>query len=151
MARMHSGARGKSGSKRPLKKSVPLWVTYKQKETEMIIAKLAKEGKTTAEIGTILRDTYGIPDVRLIFKKKILEIMVEKGISPEIPEDLLSLIRKSVLVRKHMGLNKKDMTAKHGLQLTESKIKRLVKYYKRTGRLAETWKYDPQRAGFFMK
>ena len=151
MARMHSGARGKSGSKRPLKKSIPLWVTYKQKETEMIISKLAKEGKTAAEIGIILRDTYGIPDVKLIFKKKITEIMKEKGVTPEVPEDLLSLIRRSVLVRKHMGLNKKDMTAKHGLQLTESKIKRLVKYYKRVGRLEESWKYDPERAGFFMK
>jgi len=68
-----------------------------------------------------------------------------------IPEDLVFLIRRSVQIRKHMEANNKDQTAKRGLQLTESKIKRLTKYYKKSGKLSSEWKYDPERAGFFMK
>ncbi len=148
---MHSGSRGKSGSKKPIKKTVPVWVSYKPKESELIIAKLAKEGRSAAEIGTILRDTYGIPDARTLFKKKISQILSEKNLNPELPEDILALVRRSVMIRKHMETNKKDQTARRGLMLTESKIKRLTKYYKRTGKLEENWKFDPSRAGFFMK
>lgn len=151
MARMHSRKRGKSGSKKPIKKEMPVWLGYKAKEVELIISKLAKEGKNSAEIGTILRDTYGIPDIRLLFDKKLLKIIKASGAAPEIPDDLTALIRKSVAIRKHMEINRKDQTAKRGLLLTESKIKRLTKYYKRTGNLATDWKFDPERAGFFMK
>ena len=79
------------------------------------------------------------------------EIVKENKLSPELPDDLTALIRKSVLVRKHIEENSKDETAKRGLTLTESKIKRLVKYFKRTGKLKSEWKFDPARAGFFMK
>ena len=151
MARMHSRKHGKSGSKKPLKKALPLWLRYNQKEAELIIAKLSKEGKNASEIGIILRDTYGIPDSRILFKKKLSQVLKEKDMQPEIPDNLMALIRKSVTIRKHMGNNKKDETAKRGLLLTESKIKRLMKYYKRTGKLSADWKYDPERAGFFMK
>ena len=61
------------------------------------------------------------------------------------------LIRRAVMVRKHLEENRKDMTAKRGLQLTESKIKRLIKYYKKNGKLASEWKYDPERAGLFIE
>ena len=44
-----------------------------------------------------------------------------------------------------MEKNKKDYVAKRGLQLTESKIKRLTKYYKRVGKLPENWKYDREK------
>jgi len=151
MARMHSRKRGQSGSKRPISKSLPVWSRYKPQEAELLIAKLAKEGKNSAEIGTTLRDTYGIPDVRLLFNKKLSAVLKEKGLTQELPDDILALIRRSVAIRKHMETGAKDQTAKRGLQLTESKIKRLTKYYKRTGKLASEWKYDPKRAGFFMK
>ena len=148
---MHSRKHGKSGSKKPTKKSLPVWLRYKPKEVELIVAKLTKEGKNASEIGTILRDTYGIPDARLLFKQKLSKIQTKSGAASEVPDDLTSLIRRSVSIRKHMEANRKDQTAKRGLQLTESKIKRLTKYYKRTGALASEWKYDPERAGFFMK
>ena len=151
MARMHSGKHGKHGSKKPLKKTVPVWLTYKANEVELLIAKLAKEGKNSSEIGTILRDTYGVPDIRTLCKKKISEILKEKNIAPEFPDDLTALIRKSVAIRKHMEANKKDQTAKRGLLLTESLIKRLAKHYKRTGKVASGWKFDPEHAGFFTK
>ena len=148
---MHSRKHGKSSSKKPIKKSLPVWLRYKPKEVELIIAKLAKEEKNAAEIGIILRDTYGIPSASLLFKKKLSPILKKLGITIEVPDDLTALIRKSVTIRKHMDINKKDQTAKRGLSLTESKIKRLTKYYKKTGKLASEWKYDPERAGFFMK
>ena len=148
---MHSRKHGKSGSKKPTKKVLPVWIRYKQKEVELIIAKLAKEGKNSSEIGIILRDTYGIPGARLLFKKKISVVLKEKNITSELPDDLTALIRKSVTIRKHMDSNKKDQTAKLGLLLTESKIKRLTKYYKKTGKLMSDWKYNPAQAGFFMK
>ena len=150
MARLYSRKRGKSGSKKPIKKTIPLWVRYKPREIETLIVKLAKEGLADSKIGVILRDTYGIPDVRVICKKKISKIIEEKGIKKELPEDLTALIKKAVLVRKHLEENKKDEVAKRGLTLTESKIKRLTKYYKKTGKLASEWKYEPERAGFFV-
>jgi small subunit ribosomal protein S15 len=151
MARMHSRKKGKSGSTKPANKRLPTWLRYKPNEAQLIVSKLAKEGKNSSEIGVILRDTYGIPDGKLLFKKKLTEVMKEKGILSEIPEDLLALIRKSVTIRKHLEANNKDQTANRGFILTESKIKRLTKYYKKTGKLASDWKYDPERAGFFMK
>jgi|TARA_Y100000310_G_scaffold59672_1_gene55045 small subunit ribosomal protein S15 len=151
MARKYSRKHGKSGSKKPIKKSLPVWLRYKPKEVELLIVKLAKEGKNSSEIGIVLRDTYGISDVRILCKKKISQILKEKKISPEIPDDLTSLIRRSVAIRKHLETNHTDETAKRGLILTESKIKALTKHCKKTGRLASGWKFDPERAGFFTK
>jgi len=102
MARKYSRKHGKSGSKKPIRKVLPVWTIYKPQEAELLILKLAKEGKSTSEIGIVLRDTYGISDVRLLFKKKITQILKEKNIVSEIPDDMLALIRKSVAVRKHL-------------------------------------------------
>ena len=38
------------------------------------------------------------------------------------------------------------MPAKRGLQLTENKINKLIKYYKREGILDKDWIYDRQKA-----
>ncbi len=144
MARMHSRKRGKAGSKRPINPNTS-WVSYKPKEIEAIVTKLAKEGKTASQIGMLLRDSYGIPDVELIVEKKITEILVEKKAAPAIPDDLMALIKKNILIQKHMEKNHKDMPGKRGILLTESKIRRLVKYYKRVGRLSADWTYDPDK------
>ncbi|PIN69946.1 30S ribosomal protein S15 [Candidatus Woesearchaeota archaeon CG11_big_fil_rev_8_21_14_0_20_43_8] len=151
MARMHSRKRGKSGSKRPSVKTLPSWVRYKPKEVEILVAKLGKEGATASEIGLHMRDIYGIPDVKLITKKKIGVILKAKKLEKELPDDLLALIRKSVMIRKHREENRQDQTAKRGLKLTESKINRLVKYYKRSGRLAPSWKYRPENSRFYLE
>jgi small subunit ribosomal protein S15 len=145
MARMHSGKRGKSGSKRPIKKGVPTWVRYKGKEVELLVVKLAKEGSPPSKIGIIMRDSYGIPNVKILTKKSISEILKDKKVLGELPEDLMALIRRNVLVRKHLENNKKDEVAQRGLVLTESKIMRLVNYYKKSGRIAKSWKYEPDK------
>ncbi len=139
---MYSRRKGKSGSKRPLVSVKPTWVRYEGKELEMLIVKLAKEGKSSAEIGLALRDVYGVPDVRPILGKRITEVLSEKKLLGDLPEDLMALMKRSVLIRKHLESNRKDMPALRGLQLTEAKIKRLVKYYKRTNKLPVSWKFD---------
>ena len=89
MARMYSRKKGKSGSKKPLEIKKHSWIAYGPKEVEMLIAKLAKEGKNSSQIGLMLRDVYGIPDVRSITKKTITQTLKEKNLVGEIPEDLL--------------------------------------------------------------
>ena len=149
MARMYSRKKGKAGSHRPSQPATRLWVRYKEKEVELLISKLAKEGKSPSGIGIILRDTYGIPNIKMITKKSLTQFLKEKKLLAEIPEDLLSLIKKSIAVHKHLETNKKDETAKRGLILTESSIRRLVKYYKKTGKLPSEWKYDPKTASMY--
>jgi len=144
MARMHSRKRGRAGSKKPYNRPL-VWVRYKPREIELLIVKLAKDGKTSSQIGMILRDTYGIPDVRKIVSKRICKILAEKKLLAEIPEDLKALMRKSIMVKKHLDANHKDTHSKRGLGLTESKIRRLVKYYKSSGRLNASWTYDPEK------
>ena len=151
MARMHSRKKGKAGSKRPVKKTVPSWVRYKPKEAEMLIVKLAKEGKSSSQIGLILRDRYGVPYIKGLIGKKVTKILEEKKLLSKLPEDLLALIKKSARLRKHIEGNHKDESSIRGLTLTESKIKRLVKYYKRTGKLAEDWKYQPDRIRMYIE
>lgn len=149
MARMHSRKKGKHGSKKPAKKTAPSWIRYKGKEIELLIAKLAKDGKNPSQIGVLLRDTYGIPNVTALCGKSISAILEEKKLLQEMPEDLTALFKRYAAVRKHIEANKHDETAKRGLHLTLSKIGRLTKYYKRTGRVPEDWKFDTERAGFF--
>lgn len=151
MARMYSRKKGKSGSKKPIKKVIKPWVRYKPKEIELLIAKFAKEGKTSSQIGLYLRDTYGIPDAKVVTGKSITLILKEKNLLQKIPEDLMALIKKNISIRKHLEANKKDETANRGLILTESKIRRLVKYYKRAGKLSEDWKFQPERIRLYLE
>lgn len=149
MARMHSRKKGKSGSTKPVERK-PIWNNKKPKEIELLIAKLAKDGNTASKIGIILRDSYGLPDVKVLLDKSITQVLKEKELERELPDDLTALIKKTVKIRSHMEENGKDNLALRGMQLTESKIRRLAKYYKSTGRIPETWKFDPKKAKMFV-
>lgn len=151
MARMHSRKKGKSRSTKPSDPKKPAWLTQNAKETELLIMKHAKEGKSASQIGLFLRDEYGIPSVKIVTGKTISQILEEKNASPELPDDLMALIRRAVFIKKHLEANHKDMTAKRGLQLTESKIKRLADYYKDSKRLSMDWKYDPERIKLYVE
>ncbi len=151
MARMHSRKKGKSGSTRPHRTKSPGWTEYDAEEGEALVVKLRKKGLSPSLIGLKLRDQYGIPDVKLLTGKKITEILEAHDMAPEFPEDMLNLIRKAVKIRKHMEDNKKDYHTKRGLQLTESKIKRLAKYYKKKGEIPEDWRYDPEKAELLIR
>lgn len=151
MARMHSRKKGKSGSTKPLTKTKPTWQRYGDKEVELLVLKLAKQGMSASQIGLHLRDTYGIPSVKLTCGKTISQILQNQKMSPELPEDLFNLMKKSVLIRKHLEENHKDQPAARGLLLTNSKILRLIKYYKRSKRLAKDWKFDPAKIKLFVE
>ena len=127
------------------------WLRYKGKEVEMLIAKLAKDGNRASQIGVHLRDTYGIPDVRLVTGKKLTAILAEKNLLQKFPEDMLSLMKRRVAIHKHMLENKKDETAKRGVNITDSKIRRLVKYYKAKGKVSKDWNYNPDEIKLYLE
>jgi small subunit ribosomal protein S15 len=144
MARMHSRKKGRAGSKKP---SIPAkWVEYKDKEVERLVVKLRKDGLHSTDIGRLLRDQYGIPSVKSITGKTITKILEENEMLSEIPEDLLNMLKNAVSLRDHLVKSKRDYTSKHGLELLESKIRRLIKYYVKTKRLPKDFKYEPERA-----
>jgi len=150
MARMHSRKKGKSGSHKPAQKKAA-WVVYKPKEIEEIAVKLAKEAKSSAEAGLILRDQYGVPSIRATTGKKMKSLMKESGIEPKLPEDMTSLLKRAVKLQAHLASNKHDRYSKRGMELTESKIRRLAKYYRRTKVLPASWKYDPEKAKLIVR
>ena len=145
MARVYSRKKGKSGSKKPPVKIVPKWVKQKKEDIVKLVIKMGKERKTSATIGSILRDQYGIPDVEIITGKTVTQIMRENKLYPEIPEDLMNLFRKAVSLKGHLSQNKSDMHSKKGLEHLESKIRRLIKYYSREGKLPKEFRYDIEK------
>lgn len=151
MSRMHSGSKGKSGSTPPASKQSPGWVEYKPEEVEQIIIELTNAGQTPAEIGMTLRDQYGIPSVQKLTGNKIEKILEKHKLSSDMPRDLLNLIKRSVVLAKHIEENKKDETAKRGYILTVSKIRRLTDYYIKKGKIEKSWRYTPEKAALLVK
>ncbi|QKQ99809.1 30S ribosomal protein S15 [Metallosphaera tengchongensis] len=139
-------ANGASHSTRPARAGSPKWVRFSREEVEMLIMELAKKGYTPSMIGIVLRDQYGVPLAKQIVGKKVNQYLREKGLTPEIPEDLFNLIRRAVNVRRHLNEYPADKTAKKGLEEIESKIRRLAYYYKKANILPENWAYDPAKA-----
>ncbi len=147
---MHSRKKGKAGSRRP-HGDKPAWTSYSEKEIAKLAQKYQKQGKSTSEIGMIMRDTYGIASVRAITGKKIGAHLDAAGLKKEIPEDMMDLIKRLVAIQTHIEKNKQDQTAKRGRLLTDSKIRRLEKYYKSTGRLSKEWKLDRKRLKMYLE
>jgi small subunit ribosomal protein S15 len=71
-----------------------------------------------------------IPDVKLATGKKLTEILEAHDAEPELPEDLHNLMERAIRLREHMQENPQDHQNKRALQNTESKIRRLVNYYR---------------------
>jgi small subunit ribosomal protein S13e len=146
MGRMHSGGKGISRSALPYKRSTPSWLRVSPQELSEKIVHLARRGLYPSQIGVLLRDTKGIPQVKSVTGSKILRILKKNGVAPEIPEDLYHLIKKAVQVRKHLEKFRKDKDSKFRLILIESRIHRLARYYKRSGKLPANWKYNSATA-----
>ncbi|MCX6667070.1 MAG: 30S ribosomal protein S15 [Euryarchaeota archaeon] len=146
MARIHARRKGKAGSTRLLRKKHPDWSSLNPREIESLALELAKSGKSTSEIGLILRDQYAVPDIKIATGKKVSKILEENNIKPEIPEDLRNLISRTLQLKKHIEDHKKDLKNQRNLSLIESKIRRLTKYYHTQGRLPKDWKYSPEQA-----
>ncbi len=141
MARTHARVKGKSGSSKPAQADLS-FVPIKKEEVVKLIIDMAKDDVTTSKIGLVLRDTYGVPSVKKLVGKSISEILKENNLLSNIPEDLNALVVKAKVLKKHLSTNTRDIHNKRGLILIESKIRRLSTYYKKTGRIAQNWRYD---------
>ena len=141
MGRVHSHRHGKSHSIRPVTPSAPTWVKRNPAEIEELVVKYAKEGLRPSEIGIKLRDQHSIPLTKQIVKKSVTEILEQKGINPDMPEDLNNIVTKALGLQKHLKEHKSDRRNVRSLELLEAKVHRLSSYYKEIGRIPKTWKY----------
>ena len=112
---------------------------------------MAKDGNGSAKIGLVLRDQYGVPDVKLATGKTVTAIMKEKGVAPALPEDLANLMRRAIDLNVHLKENRGDISNRRGLMLIEAKIRRLERYYKANGVLSADWKYSLNTAELMLK
>ena len=138
---MHSPGRGKSGSTKPLVDKAPEWSNTDSKAVTELILSLAADGHSTAAIGTILRDQHAVPDARLVVGKRIGQVLAENDIVGRYPEDMMSLMRRALRLIDHLESNRKDRHNSRQLELTESKIRRLARYYQGKGQLDTEWAY----------
>jgi len=127
------------------------WVKMSAKDVEDTVISLANAGHSASQIGIMLRDEYGVPSVETATEKTVSQILKAHKLEPEIPDDLMSLIRRSVEIKAHLDRNKKDFTAKRGYQLTVAKIRHLLKYYTRTKRLPKDWHFTEEKAALLVK
>jgi len=123
-----------------------------KKEIYDQIEDLTNKGKTTAEIGLILKQKYGVRNVLETTGKKIGKVQAELGLKKDkLPDELLYLIKKSVKLIKHREENKKDTSAKRGYQKTVSKINRLRKYNIKRKKIDRAWRYSDDSAKLLVK
>jgi len=146
MGRMHSKGKGMSASAIPYRRGKASWCKSESQDVCDKICKLSKKGLTPSQIGVLLRDSDGIPQVRSVTGTKVLRILKGNGLAPDIPEDLYHLIKKAVSVRKHLERNRKDRDSKFRLILIESRIHRLARYYRLAKKLPPNWRYESATA-----
>ena len=141
MARMHSKGKGTSGSSKPNNDTAPSWSESDKGTVEELILKYANEGHSSAKIGTLLRDMHAVPDVRLVMGERISQTLSRNNLDSTYPEDMMNLMRKALSLIDHLSSNKKDLHNRRQLELCESMLRRLAKYYVGTGRISSTWTY----------
>jgi small subunit ribosomal protein S13e len=115
-------------------------------EVEEQIVRAAKKGMLSSHIGSLLRDVHGVPLVHGITGGKVLRLLRARGLAPEVPEDLYFLNKKAVAIRKHLDRNRTDVDAKFRLILIESRVHRLVRYYRRAKKIPASWKFESTAA-----
>jgi small subunit ribosomal protein S15 len=112
----------------------PEWSDVDADAIEERVVELAEQGHDPSVIGMKLRDEgvkgTPIPNVKLATGKKVTEILEAHDAAPDLPEDLHSLMERAIRLREHMAENPQDHQNKRALQNTESKIRRLVDYYR---------------------
>ena len=140
---------GMSHQTRPVSKRPPVWCRYTAEEVEALVMKLAKKGHPPSRIGIILRDQHGIPLAKPIAGKSVTQILKDRNLVSSLPEDLENLLRKATRLHIHYDKNKADLSNKRALQIVESKIYKLSRYYKNKGVLPQDWKYEPKAIALF--
>ena len=99
-----------------------------------------------ALVGARLRDQFGVPSVRAVTGKRVVPLLAEHGLQGELPEDLRALLKRVVHLQRHLAAHPKDRANRRGLQLMESRIRRLARYYRQRRILPENWSYTAARA-----
>jgi small subunit ribosomal protein S15 len=131
---MHTRRRGSSGSDKPTADEPPEWSDVDADAIEDRVVELAEQGHDPSQIGMKLRDEgvkgTPIPDIKLAIGKKVTEILEENDAGSDLPEDLRNLMERAVRLREHMEENPQDHQNKRALQNTESKVRRMVDYYR---------------------
>jgi len=147
MARQHTRKTGKSGSLRPLVAKNTKWEVSK-KAVENAVETQAKQGKSTSEIGSILRDSYGVPDAKKVLDTGIASYLKEKDIikKDEFPEDLKNLLTKAIAMHTHLQINNHDAHNRNNFLRVKSKVKRLLKYYQRKKYMPKKWIFTIENA-----
>ena len=91
MGRMYTAGKGISASALPYRRNSPKWITMTPSAVCELINKLARKGftlflssplfigLTPSQIGVILRDQHGIPQVCHLTGRKILRILKKSG------------------------------------------------------------------------
>merc|ERR1719271_730951 len=119
---MHSKGKGISRRCLPYRKTPPSWAQVSGADLTEQIVRMAKRGSSPSQIGVILRDQYGVPQVKHVTGQKILRILKVAGVAPDLPEDLYHLIKKAVNVRNHIEKYRADRYGKFRFILIESRI-----------------------------
>ena len=146
MGRMHSKGKGIARRSLPYRKAPPSWVQISASDLTEQIVKMARRGQSPSQIGVVLRDQYGIPQVKGVTGSKILRILKVQGVAPQLPEDLYHMIKKAVNIRKHIEKFRADRDGKFRLILVESRIHRLARYYRKSKALPPTFRYQSKKA-----
>jgi small subunit ribosomal protein S15 len=121
---------------------VPTWVNISHSDLTSNIVKMYNEdGLTASQIGIVLRDEYGIPLVKPILGKTITDVLRDNGVKQDMPEDLDRLVKKALGLQRHLRSHNSDRRNVRSLELIESKIHRLSRYYKNRDRIGKNWKY----------
>jgi small subunit ribosomal protein S15 len=125
----------------------PEWSDVSAEAVEQRVVELAEEGFRPSEIGLKLRDEgvggTPVPDVSLATGKSVTDVLDEHDASPDLPEDLRSLMERAVRLHEHVEENPTDYQNKRALQNTEAKIRRLADYY-RGDELDPEFTYDSE-------
>jgi small subunit ribosomal protein S15 len=130
---------------------VPHWLNYKQEEVEQLIINKYQKGLTKSEIGTVLRDQYGIPSIKELTKKNVSKILKAREINEQLPEELVALYKKAVKLHRHVEKQRKDKHSIRSLVVLENRIKRLIKYYKQKKVLPKNYEYSLEAARLVVK
>lgn len=146
MSRIHSRRKGRAGSHRPYPATAPAWGTLSREEIVEEAVKLAKGGAISAHVGTVLRDSLGVPSVRAVTGERLTKLLATHGVKPDLPEDLQALLKRVVHLQRHLETHPKDLANRRGLNLIESRIRRLAHYYRQQKVLPPTWKYTSRTA-----
>lgn len=100
-----------------------------------------EDGLTASQIGNVLKDGHGIPLVKPILGKTITDVLRETGVKQGMPEDLDRLVKKALGLQRHLRTHNSDRRNVRSLELIESKIHRLSRYYKKKNEIDKHWKY----------